>query len=83
VRDRRDRSASTPDCNPGKQTKAERRFHRDRRTERFKEHLRDKIGGATNDVFQAKQAASHEAVAGPAVGRGASDPYPGDKEIRS
>jgi hypothetical protein len=64
-RDRRERSASTPDCNPGKQTNAERRFHRDKRTERFKEHLRDKINGTTNDVFQAKQAPRHQAVAGP------------------
>lgn len=42
---------------PSKQAKAEDRFRPDRRTERFKERLRDAIGGAPGDVYQAKLAA--------------------------
>jgi hypothetical protein len=42
---------------PAKQAKAERRFRPDRRTERFKERLRDAIGGTPGDVYQAKLAA--------------------------
>jgi hypothetical protein len=42
---------------PRKQAKAERRFRPDRRTERFKERLRDAIGGTPGDVYQAKLAA--------------------------
>jgi hypothetical protein len=37
---------------PGKQTKAERRFRADRRTERVKERLRDWIGGAPSEVYE-------------------------------
>jgi hypothetical protein len=45
---------------PGKQAKAEHRFRPDRRTERFKEHFRDAIGGAPGDVYQAKLASRSE-----------------------
>jgi hypothetical protein len=41
---------------PAKQAKAEQRFRRDRRTERFKESFRDAVGGSTEDVYQAKLA---------------------------
>ncbi len=40
--------------NPGKQAKAEQRFRPDRRTERFKESIRDIIGGSPEDVYLAK-----------------------------
>jgi hypothetical protein len=40
--------------NPGKQTKAERRFQPQRRTERFKESLRTAIGGSTESDFEKK-----------------------------
>ncbi len=40
--------------NPGKQAKAEARFGLDRRTERFKESVRDIIGGSPEDVYLAK-----------------------------
>ena len=40
--------------NPHKQAKAERRFHPGRRTDRFKERLRDAIGGSTEDDYEAK-----------------------------
>jgi hypothetical protein len=39
---------------PAKQAKAEQRFAPDRRTERFKERLRDAIGGTPTDVYEAK-----------------------------
>ena len=39
---------------PGKQAKSERRFAPDRRTERFKEWLRDAVGGATEEEYLAK-----------------------------
>jgi hypothetical protein len=42
--------------NPRKHAKAERRFRAGRRTERFKESVRDTIGGETDDVYQAKLA---------------------------
>ena len=45
---------------PAKQAKAERRFRPDRRTERFKERLRDTIGGAPTDVYEAKLASQSE-----------------------
>jgi len=51
--------------NPGKQAKAEERFRRSRRTERFKERFRDAVGGETNEVFESKlteQAAISEAA---------------------
>jgi hypothetical protein len=44
------------DRNPAKQAKAEARFAPGRRTERFKEWVRDKIGGTTDEVFEARQA---------------------------
>jgi hypothetical protein len=40
--------------NPEKQAKAEARFAADRRTERFKESVRDAIGGTPEDVYLAK-----------------------------
>jgi hypothetical protein len=40
--------------NPRKQEKAERRFAADRRTERFKETMRDAIGGSPEDIYLAK-----------------------------
>ncbi len=40
--------------NPRKQAKAEARFHTERRTERFKENIRDAIGGSPEDVYLAK-----------------------------
>ena len=40
--------------NPVKQAKAERRFPPDRRTERFKQKLRDAIGGTPEDEYEAK-----------------------------
>jgi hypothetical protein len=39
---------------PAKQAKAVDRFRPDRRTERFKERFRDVIGGATEEVYDAK-----------------------------
>lgn len=39
---------------PAKQAKAERRFRVDRRTERFKERLRDAVGGSTEREYLAK-----------------------------
>jgi hypothetical protein len=42
--------------NPAKQVKSERRFHPGRRTDRFKERLRDAIGGTTQAEYEAKQA---------------------------
>jgi hypothetical protein len=51
--------------NPGKQTKSEARFAPDRRTERFKERLRDIVGGETDAVYAAKrveEAARREAA---------------------
>jgi hypothetical protein len=51
---------------PKKQAKAERRFSPSRRTERFKERVRDWIGGETNEVYRAKlaeAAATEQAVA--------------------
>jgi hypothetical protein len=46
--------------NPGKQAKAESRFAPDRRTERFKEAMRDAIGGSPEEVYLAK-IETHEA----------------------
>jgi lysyl-tRNA synthetase class 2 len=40
--------------NPGKQAKAEKRFAADRRTERFKETMRDAIGGSPEEIYLAK-----------------------------
>jgi hypothetical protein len=42
--------------NPGKQRKSELRFAPDRRTERFKERLRDAIGGTTEAEYEARLA---------------------------
>jgi hypothetical protein len=42
---------------PGKQARAEHRFRADRRTERYKDHLRDAIGGVTEEEYQARLAA--------------------------
>ena len=39
---------------PAKQAKAEERFPPDRRTERFKERIRDAVGGSTEEVYTAK-----------------------------
>jgi hypothetical protein len=41
--------------NPGKQAKANRRFHAGRRTDRFKEEVRTAIGGSTEEEYLAKQ----------------------------
>ena len=46
--------------NPKKQAKAEKRFAADRRTERFKEAMRDAIGGSPEEVYLAK-IETHEA----------------------
>jgi hypothetical protein len=46
--------------NPKKQAKAEERFAADRRTERFKEAMRDAIGGSPEEVYLAK-IETHEA----------------------
>jgi hypothetical protein len=43
--------------NPAKQGKAERRFHPDRRTDRFKERFRDAVGGVTAEEYEARRAA--------------------------
>ncbi len=48
------------DRNPRKQTQAENRFRPGRRTERFKERMRDAIGGETEEEFQAKLAERQE-----------------------
>jgi hypothetical protein len=40
--------------NPAKQAKAERRFSADRRTDRFKESVRDIIGGSPEEIYLAK-----------------------------
>jgi hypothetical protein len=42
------------DRNPAKQTKAERRFHSGRRTDRFKEWVRTAIGGSTETEYLEK-----------------------------
>jgi hypothetical protein len=42
------------DRNPKKQTRAESRFRPGRRTDRFKERLRDALGGATEEEYEAK-----------------------------
>ena len=42
--------------NPGKQARSERRFAPGRRTDRFKERLRDAIGGTTTQEYDAKLA---------------------------
>jgi hypothetical protein len=44
------------DRKPEKLTKAEARFRPDRRTERFKERLRDILGGSTEAIYEAKLA---------------------------
>lgn len=52
--------------NPEKQARAEARFRPDRRTERFKDAIRDAVGGTTAEVYAAKLAerkASAEAAA--------------------
>jgi hypothetical protein len=41
---------------PAKQERAERRFHAGRRTDRFKERVRDAIGGVTEEEYQARLA---------------------------
>lgn len=46
--------------NPGKQAKSEARFRPDRRTERFKEWVRDVIGGATAAEYEARLAKDSE-----------------------
>ena len=43
---------------PDKQARAEHRFRADRPTERFKERLRDVIGGVTEEEYQARLAAA-------------------------
>ncbi len=40
--------------NPKKQVKAQHRFRSERRTERFKNKLRDAIGGSTSEVYERK-----------------------------
>ena len=46
--------------NPKKQAKAEHRFQPDRRTERFKEQLRDAVGGSPEEEYEAKIAAREQ-----------------------
>ncbi len=41
---------------PAKQARSERRFPPDRRTERFKDAVRDALGGTPSDVYEAKLA---------------------------
>src|SRR4051794_34278102 len=51
---------------PARQAKAQRRFAAGRRTDRFKDWFRDKVGGTTDEVFQAHlaaQAAAQSAAA--------------------
>jgi hypothetical protein len=48
--------------NPRKQARAERRFRPDRRTDVFKERLRDAIGGVTEEEYQARLAAAASPV---------------------
>lgn len=45
---------------PAKQAKAERRFHPDRRTERFKQRFRDLVGGETQQQYEARLARDAE-----------------------
>jgi hypothetical protein len=47
---------------PAKQVRAERRFRAGRRTDRFKERLRDAIGGVTEEEYQAQLAAAARTV---------------------
>ena len=47
---------------PAKQVRAERRFRAGRRTDRFKERLRDAIGGVTEEEYQAQVAAAARTV---------------------
>jgi hypothetical protein len=44
--------------NPAKQARAEQRFRADRPTDRYKERLRDAIGGVTEEEYQARLAAA-------------------------
>jgi hypothetical protein len=46
--------------NPGKQQRAEARFHPGRRTDRFKARVVDIVGGATEEEYEAKLAAKGE-----------------------
>lgn len=48
--------------NPRKQARAERRFHPGRRTDLYKERLRDAIGGVTEEEYQARLAAASAPV---------------------
>jgi hypothetical protein len=56
---------------PAKQARAEHRFRPDRRTERYKERLRDAIGGVTEEEYQAGLSA---AAPTPSSTAGASAP---------
>jgi hypothetical protein len=47
---------------PAKQVAAERRFRAGRRTDRFKERLRDAIGGVTEEEYQAQLATAARTV---------------------
>jgi hypothetical protein len=47
---------------PGKQARAERRFRADRMTERYKERVRDAIGGVTEEEYTARLAAAAPAT---------------------
>ena len=55
--------------NPRKEARAQRRFHPGRRTDVFKERLRDEIGGVTEEEYQARLAAAATPV----------NPSPGDR----
>jgi hypothetical protein len=50
---------------PAKQARAEHRFRPDRLTERYKERLRDAIGGVTEEEYQARLAAAAPATGAP------------------
>jgi hypothetical protein len=50
---------------PAKQARAEYRFRADRASERFKERLRDVIGGVTEEEYQARLAAAAATTASP------------------
>jgi hypothetical protein len=52
---------------PAKQARAEQRFRADRLTERYKERVRDAIGGITEEEYRARLAAAAPTTSSPSV----------------
>jgi hypothetical protein len=68
--------------NPGKQARSEARFRSDRRTERFKEWFRDRVGGVTEEEYQAQLAANEARIEAGATVRARADAV-AERERRS